>query len=127
MQRLTAFIAIIFVLSIWGCTKDATEDQMPTLSVHSPADQSQYKKGEAVNISLQAWDDIMLNDVHIRIVNMKTGQETYDVHDFPEEKDYGFSGSYRVTEDSDTPLSIKIKVRDSEQQYITEEINLFVE
>jgi Bacterial Ig domain len=98
LYKVKKWIYLFFLLA--GCTKDpetASDNQLPVITLNSPAANQVYTAGQPIVISGNIADNNYIAEVHIHVTNTGTGALLMDVHLYPAGSTASFSQSLTAT------------------------------
>jgi Bacterial Ig domain len=104
-NSLLLFLLILLI----ACSKEPVKEKdytPPVLALSTPVDNQSYTNGESILISGSATDNKYIDQIHIVITNLVTGQEYLHVHIHPGSNSSNFSQPYTAQ----AGISYKIQV-----------------
>ncbi len=88
------------------CTKKSEDTELPQISFTSPNNNQVFNAGELIHIKGTVTDNNYVDQIHIEISNVNTGEEYQHVHIHPGTKSYSFDQSLTTK----AGIQYKIKV-----------------
>ncbi|MEP7374799.1 MAG: Ig-like domain-containing protein [Chitinophagaceae bacterium] len=120
-----SFLSLILVMITLGaCSKNSTakDNELPVITITSPASNQVFSAGEMVNITGTLSDNQKLTEVHVHISNSSTGTLLIDIHRYPAAATYNLNESFQAQAGINYKIQVIAKDNSANENHATVEI-----
>ncbi|MGK2863656.1 MAG: DUF4625 domain-containing protein [Chitinophagaceae bacterium] len=108
MKLFSLLLLSLFV--ILSCSKESEDAEPPVVTFISPNNSDVFTAGQMIHIKGTVTDNNYVDEIHIEISNLITGEEYDHIHIHPGSKTYSFDQSFTVK--AATRYKIKVIAED---------------